>query len=257
MNRWYIIDGFNLINSDNELKKLSKESKNKSIEKFLYYLNAYAKEYKNFKFTVVFDGYLNEVYSSLKNVYLEESHHFEADQIIKDYVKNAVKPKEIYVVSSDREVYSYARVNNANIYYSEEFIDLIKYHGEVDLSDLDYNKQLSYELEPGENLLHYFSNNPLDEDFVKNQNFKQDDSQKIKPKEEAKKKKVSPDPEEKNIDDDEVSIKQLKELKDLFESGIESKKRKKKPKLNTERNQTFKDESDDKDYDEFLDLFTK
>jgi len=166
-----IIDALNLINYNKELKRILKKSLEQASNLFLEYINAFALAHPKYKITVVFDGRLAETYSSLENVYLEESGNRIADHIIIEYIKNSVNPKFITVVSSDKEILNYAHKNYANFYRAEEFwLELeMTFNGVIsDEEKVKYNRPEidKNNLKPENNYLKYFQDNPIDNDFL-------------------------------------------------------------------------------------------
>lgn len=115
----YIIDGNNLIGKMDELWKLQKKEKQLSRLKLVYKLEAYFRN-KNVQVSLHFDGFANESIPTNK-IKITYSDNIPADQKIKKEIDNSKNPKLITVVSSDRSVMEYGKVNSCTVITSEDF----------------------------------------------------------------------------------------------------------------------------------------
>jgi len=120
-----IIDGYNLIHSIPKLKnKLNSdlESARNDLTDMLF-------RYKNKKkvdITVVFDGRAGSIESKdrKKGIVVYFSHAPEkADQVIKRLIDKNEKEKGVMVVSSDREIFDYAKMCGLKRVRSDNFTD--------------------------------------------------------------------------------------------------------------------------------------
>jgi len=75
------------------------------------------------KVTVVFDGFSNfSPDTDGTNITLIYSHDESADEVIKRMVERAKNPKNIIVVSDDKEIRLTSRLNHARVMKVEEFL---------------------------------------------------------------------------------------------------------------------------------------
>ncbi len=117
----YIIDGNNLIGKIPSLRKL--EDKQSAREKLSLMLQRYFSGRK-VKVSLHFDGYENELIKAARIV-IRYSLNRSADDLIRKEIENMKNIKSTYVVSSDAEVLSYARLCGCKVIKSEEFYDMI------------------------------------------------------------------------------------------------------------------------------------
>lgn len=115
----YIIDGNNLIGKIDELWKLQEKEKQLSRLKLVYKLEAYFRN-KNVQVSLHFDGFANEAIPTNK-IKITYSDNIPADLKIKKEIDNSKNPKLITVVSSDRSVMEYGKVNSCTVITSEDF----------------------------------------------------------------------------------------------------------------------------------------
>ncbi len=116
---WYIIDGWNLVNSIEELRNSSSPR-----EDLVFYIkrNSLTGSRKN-KVTIVFDGGLN-LQEYKKDAYFEIifSEDRTADEVIKKLVSNYRNKKQIAVISNDREIIDFIKPQGANSLRVQDFI---------------------------------------------------------------------------------------------------------------------------------------
>ncbi len=132
----YIIDGNNLIGKIPSLRKL--EDKQSAREKLSLMLQRYFSGRK-VKVSLHFDGYENEPIKAA-GIVIRYSLNRSADDLIRKEIENMKNIKSTYVVSSDAEVLSYARLCGCKVIKSEEFYDMIS----------NSNKNISPEEKPTE-----------------------------------------------------------------------------------------------------------
>jgi hypothetical protein len=89
-------------------------------------VNDYAAGYKKHRITLVFDGDADVDIPPASNVYIKASGSDLADNVIKEIVRIDPNPKLITVVSSDMEVYNYARLHSCEAMLCEEFLEQLK-----------------------------------------------------------------------------------------------------------------------------------
>ena len=123
MSLQYIIDSYNVINHP---QFRSKAKKSKTIQQTLHDFIRFNKLTGSAKNTVVlvFDGYPafgSEIPEEEGFIWIY-SRKIEADEKIKKIVEQSKQPRNIIVVSDDRQVQLMARLLHANICSVEEFI---------------------------------------------------------------------------------------------------------------------------------------
>jgi predicted RNA-binding protein with PIN domain len=118
----FLIDTFNLIHKDKESKSLFLQDVNSGISSIASKISLYAQKYKSWKFKLILDG---SNYSPIKpsaNIVFVESENLNADNKIKELIQTGKNKKNIKVVSSDTEVFNYARLYACDVITSEEFL---------------------------------------------------------------------------------------------------------------------------------------
>lgn len=113
----YIIDGNNLIGKIVSLKNLP--DKQSAREKLSLMLERFFAG-KKLKVSLHFDGYENEPIS-ISGIKIKYSLNRSADEMIKEEIEKIKNQKSVFVVSSDLEILSYAKVCGCNVLKSEEF----------------------------------------------------------------------------------------------------------------------------------------
>jgi predicted RNA-binding protein with PIN domain len=119
----YIIDGNNLIGKIPRLKELHLKNKQLSRSELVAILNSYFAG-KKINLTLHLDGYKNLPLSLSKGkiVYSDSQ---TSDAKIRDEISRFKNPKLITLVSSDRSLTDFARVNSSTVIKSEEFYGLL------------------------------------------------------------------------------------------------------------------------------------
>ncbi|MCX8105933.1 MAG: NYN domain-containing protein [Ignavibacterium album] len=113
----YIIDGNNLIGKIVSLKNLP--DKQIAREKLALMLERFFAG-KKLKVSLHFDGYENEPIR-ISGIKIKYSLNRSADEMIKEEIEKIKNQKSVFVVSSDLEILSYAKVCGCNVQKSEEF----------------------------------------------------------------------------------------------------------------------------------------
>lgn len=117
----FIVDGYNLIKRNNQLKKLElKSARQKSIE-ILQKIQGNLSS-RN-KITIVFDG-IDKVYSSVSqtSVKVVFSRQEDADTLIKRMVEKESYPSRIVVVTADKAIIYYIKRRGARAMEPEKFL---------------------------------------------------------------------------------------------------------------------------------------
>lgn len=122
----YIIDALNVINYSQSLKTLLNSSKDNAVSGLCSELSQYLQKYPSYKFIVVVDGSISQINKFHKNVTVISSQNNTADNKIKEIFSNLANKNLIEIVSTDTEVYNYARMNSAGALTSSDFLNLIK-----------------------------------------------------------------------------------------------------------------------------------
>ncbi len=165
--RHYLIDAYNLIYQDSDLLFSLNSSPKLASEKLFKLLAKFAYHNEKKKFTLIFDGDPFDIHSPFVNVYVEGSGKLKADDIIKSYISNAVNSKDYVIVSSDREILSYAKLYSSDYYLSEQFILELRMFNKSNVIEQEleiYNNIQKDETKPTDLLLKYFNDNPINPD---------------------------------------------------------------------------------------------
>jgi len=119
----YIIDGNNVIGKNKSLQKLQKKDKQSSREGLIKIINKYFSG-KNIKLSLHLDGFPNGSLSISKGkiIYSEKQ---PSDNLIRKEIDNSKNSKLIILVTSDRSLMNYGKVNSCKIISSEEFNDMV------------------------------------------------------------------------------------------------------------------------------------
>ena len=119
-----IIDGYNLIKKNAQIRHISAGERNSFLQK----LGIYAKN-KNLQLIVVFDGgqasfnYHEKIYGIevIYSGFLET-----ADDVINRYIQSYNSQEELLIISSDREIINFAISSKIDVLKSEDFYDLVQ-----------------------------------------------------------------------------------------------------------------------------------
>jgi hypothetical protein len=121
----YIIDALNVVHKSVKLKNLANNSKENAISGLCSEISLYLLRYPSYKMILVVDGKISGINIFNKNITLIESQNNTADNKIKEIIELSQKKSSLEVVSSDTEVYNFARMNAINVILSEDFIKMI------------------------------------------------------------------------------------------------------------------------------------
>ena len=122
-----VIDGYNLIRQSPTLSQIELESLEAGREALIRYLQAY-RRLKRHDITVVFDGEHGKHLSLQKEkigaiTVIYSGRGQKADDVIKEIVE---RQSNLIVISSDKEIVSFAERHNANAVLSAEFISKLE-----------------------------------------------------------------------------------------------------------------------------------
>jgi len=138
MSLHFVIDGYNLIKQTAVLNKINLEDSREALIRFL----KIRRPQGNNPVTVVFDGIEGGFYCrDISNIEVIFSSHQSADDRIKRMVERSPNPKNMVVVTNDREIRSFAEDHRAQIKKVEEF--LAKFNPKSANPRSDDNKALS------------------------------------------------------------------------------------------------------------------
>jgi predicted RNA-binding protein with PIN domain len=129
----FLIDGNNLIWKIPELKNLQKDESTRTSarEKLIFKLQRLSAE-KRIKITLFFDGAPHAKLGG--NVQVEYSYERKADELIREAIDKLKTKRTTTVVSSDRWITDYAKVNGCKVLTSDEFFaSLVKKKEEKEL----------------------------------------------------------------------------------------------------------------------------
>jgi predicted RNA-binding protein with PIN domain len=190
----YLIDAYNLIHQDKNLKFILENDSNElAAEKLFQLMSGFAINNPKKKFTLIFDGSPFDIHSPFENVYIEGSGKFKADDIIKSYISSAVNPKKYIVITSDREIISFAKQYYSEYYLAEQFILELRMANSQSLEEKEleiFKISQKDDIQPKDLLLKYFNENPLDPETleeiqvskkIKKEDLKKDKAEKVKP----------------------------------------------------------------------------
>lgn len=144
----YLIDGNNFIGKAKSLLRSSKNKKADQREQLVLLLDRHYYG-RNCKIFLYFDGFMADAIRShkIKIIYSQKE---TADSIIKQDISMAKNPKNLIVVSSDLEIYDFARACSCTVKTSEEFYSEVEKKFTLDneekpvtsQSEIDYYKKL-------------------------------------------------------------------------------------------------------------------
>lgn len=127
----YIIDGNNLLGKDRSLSHLQKKNKQQSREKLAFMLSRYFSK-KIASVSLHYDGFEKEIIraSNIKIIYSGSN---SADDKIKSEIERSKNPRNIILVTSDRNLMEFGKVCSCKVIKSEEFVKQLKqtYEDEV------------------------------------------------------------------------------------------------------------------------------
>lgn len=121
-----IIDAFNVIYKDKTLSKYFNKNLNNGLNSLIQKIGLHYSRFSSIKIIIVIDGKNYDIINSFKNISIVLSENRKADDIIKERINKYTNKKQITVVSSDTEVYNYAKINSCSAITSEKFLKTIK-----------------------------------------------------------------------------------------------------------------------------------
>lgn len=136
-----LIDGYNLIRQSVDLKRFERQSLEAGRKALIDWLSQYRKR-KDHRITVVFDGWISgsaqeerDYHSGIQIIY--SSRGVKADDVLKRIA--ASTDEEILVVSSDREIISYASRKGKATLTSIEFESIV--NRQMTATGIDFPEQ--------------------------------------------------------------------------------------------------------------------
>ena len=115
----YIIDGNNLIGKIKALNQIHRKNKKQSAEKLAFMIWRYFSNRKA-NVSLHFDGVQADVVR-VTGIKIFYSGHVTADEKIKNEIEKSKNPKNIILVTSDRNVADFGRVCSCQLIKSKEF----------------------------------------------------------------------------------------------------------------------------------------
>jgi len=122
----YILDTFNVINKIN-LSKSRKKDAQTSVSVLIELIKNYQSKYPSYRFTLVCDGRIDEPINLVGKIQLVNSGNQSADTIIKQIIDKEPVRTNLVVVSSDLEVYAYAKAQMYSVLTAENFLKFIEH----------------------------------------------------------------------------------------------------------------------------------
>lgn len=122
----FIVDGYNLINKIDSLKKTSLKAKREALLRLL--ADYKVKLSSRNKITVVFDGKSEVVHPAIKNPHLNIifSKDQDADSLIKAMIDGSENSKSLVIVTNDRDIIYFAKARNVKHKNTEDFLAQIR-----------------------------------------------------------------------------------------------------------------------------------
>ena len=144
----YILDALNVINYSQKLKSLLNQSKENAVSALCSEISEFIRRYPSYKFIIVLDGNLSGINKYSQNIKIVESPTCTADETIKELIANFPKKHSLEIVSSDNEVYNFARMNTASAMTSSDFIKLISPQTNSKITNSSQNKKIKSKEKP-------------------------------------------------------------------------------------------------------------
>ncbi|MDA3844588.1 MAG: NYN domain-containing protein [Candidatus Kapabacteria bacterium] len=122
----FILDAHNIMHKSPVISDILDLDLLEARNALLYEIADYSDKYPSYKFSVVFDGRASKVSSPRSQIVVYKSGTMKiADTVIKDLIKKEIVPSLCTVVSSDSELYKYARIYSCTPILSEDFLSEI------------------------------------------------------------------------------------------------------------------------------------
>jgi hypothetical protein len=118
----YILDTYNITNLIRQA-----DSNNRAIYFLVTLIRYFSLKHPTYSISMVFDGFATQEFMLPPNVFVVNSgYDTKADEIIKDMIDFEQAKASCTVVSSDLEVYSYARISSCKPMKSDDFLDILQ-----------------------------------------------------------------------------------------------------------------------------------
>jgi hypothetical protein len=118
----YILDTYNISSLIGQA-----DSNNKAIYFLVTLLRYFSLKHPTYRISMVIDGFATQEFMLPPNVIVVNSgYDTKADEIIKDMIDFEQAKSSCTIVSSDLEVYSYARISSCRPMKSDDFLDLLQ-----------------------------------------------------------------------------------------------------------------------------------
>lgn len=119
----YILDANNIAHRHPGLRGVITATPESLATAFMGLLAPYAQRYPSYHFTVVFDGASGRTLGVPRSVtVVSAAKHQAADDVIRELIRSESAPASCVVVSSDTEVYNFARAHSCTAMTADVFL---------------------------------------------------------------------------------------------------------------------------------------
>lgn len=119
----YILDANNIAHKHPGLRGVITATPDALATAFVGLLASYAQRYPSYRFTAVFDGTSGQTVGAPRSVtVISAAEHQAADDVIRELIRNERAPASCVVVSSDTEVYNFARAHSCTAMTADAFL---------------------------------------------------------------------------------------------------------------------------------------
>lgn len=118
----YILDAHNIIHKSPHLRQALSRSVDDARKELIALAERFSARYPSYTIKAVFDGYSGEIYSRNPMISIIFSGTSSADDKIMKIIKNLKNTSLAVAVSSDNEIYNFARMHYVQAQLSEQFL---------------------------------------------------------------------------------------------------------------------------------------
>ena len=122
----YIIDAYNIICKDKNLFDKCNKDRAIALAGLIELVAVHSDRYPSYQYRIIADGFI-EHFASTPNprIHLSFSHTKTADEKIKKMVAQSASKANLVVISSDTEVYNFAKIYGVEAVESEAFLKIL------------------------------------------------------------------------------------------------------------------------------------